>query len=191
MRERPGMYIGSTDARGLHHLVWEIVDNGIDEVLAGFGNNITVTVKEDNSIVVEDDARSLSRHHAEIQVTDKGIFVTDLNSSNGTFVNQTKIVQQKLNHDDLVQFGSVIFRLVDETKSGDFHPDFHPVNVPLVPNSGLSILMRVSPEKSRVNMQDLLKQQKSAPTGSVLMIQGNDDSQRTSAKLRVLLDSDS
>jgi adenylate cyclase len=142
----------------------------------------------DNSIVVEDDARSLSRHHAEIQVTDKGIFVTDLNSSNGTFVNQTKIVQQKLNHDDLVQFGSVIFRLVDETKSGDFHPDFHPVNVPLVPNSGLSILMRVSPEKSRVNMQDLLKQQKSAPTGSVLMIQGNDDSQRTSAKLRVLLE---
>lgn len=141
----------------------------------------------DNSIVVEDDARSLSRHHAEIQVTDKGIYVTDLNSSNGTFVNQTKIVQQSLNHDDLVQFGSVIFRLVDVTKITDTHS----VNTPLSINSGstskLSILMRVSPEKSRVNMQDLLQQQ-STSTGSVLMIQGTDEAQRTSAKLRVLLE---
>lgn len=137
----------------------------------------------DNSIVVEDDARSLSRHHAEIQVSENGIYVTDLNSSNGTFVNQAKIVQQKLNHDDMVQFGSVIFRLVDEVKSVP-----NEVNVPAIGNSGLSILMRVSPEKSRVNMQDLLQQQKSAPKGSVLLIQGNDETQRTSAKLRVLLE---
>ena len=64
----------------------------------------------DNSIVVEDDARSLSRHHAEIQVTENGIYITDLNSSNGTLVNQIKIIQQKIDHDDLVQFGSVVFR---------------------------------------------------------------------------------
>ncbi len=132
----------------------------------------------DNSIVVEDDARSLSRHHAEIQVTDKGVYVTDLNSSNGTFVNQAKIVQQKLNHGDMVQFGSVVFRLVDELQP--------PVSQP--PSSGLSILMRVSPEKSRVNMQDLLQKQQTAPKGSVLLIQGNDETQRTSAKLRVLLE---
>ncbi len=151
----------------------------------------------DNSIVVEDDARSLSRHHAEIQLTDRGIFVTDLNSSNGTFVNQTKIIEQKLNNGDLVQFGSVVFRLVDElptvSSSGS---NFGSKPLATVTNQNLnpSILIRVSPEKSRVNMQDLLQPprrspQGSSPQGSVLMIPDNtDQSQRASAKLRVLLE---
>ncbi|MCQ3907650.1 MAG: ATP-binding protein [Mycoplasmoidaceae bacterium] len=59
VRKRPGMYIGSTDVYGLHHLVWEIFDNSVDEVLAGNADLITIILKKDGSISIQDNGRGI------------------------------------------------------------------------------------------------------------------------------------
>ena len=75
IKKRPGMYIGSTDQRGLHHLVWEILDNAIDEALSGYGNEIVLTIKNDNSIEIKDFGRGLPyKMHESGKATTEVIF---------------------------------------------------------------------------------------------------------------------
>ena len=89
VRLRPGMYIGTTGSKGMHHLLWEIVDNSIDEVSNGFGNTIKVVMHTDNSITVIDDGRGIPvDKHPKLGVSGVEVVFTQLHAG-GKFNNDS------------------------------------------------------------------------------------------------------
>src|SRR5579883_2406484 len=86
VRVRPGMYIGATDQRGLHHLIYEVVDNSIDEVMAGFASTVSVTIHADSSVTIEDNGRGIpvEEHHQRPGLSTLEVLMTILHAG-GTF----------------------------------------------------------------------------------------------------------
>ena len=89
VRKRPGMYIGSTGSRGLHHLLWEIIDNSIDEAANGFANEISITLNEDMSVTVEDNGRGIPTGiHPDLKISGVEVVFTQLHAG-GKFNNKS------------------------------------------------------------------------------------------------------
>ncbi|OLP18174.1 adenylate cyclase [Leptolyngbya sp. 'hensonii'] len=136
----------------------------------------------DNDIVLENEARGLSRHHAEIQVMADRILLQDLNSRNGTFVNHKKVTQQELLDGDLLHLGKVAFKFVQAPASS--LQDAVSSDI-----SSLSIVRRLSSVgQTQIDFEELLHPEPTRYAGSILKLRQQDTQQRSADKLRILLE---
>ncbi len=143
----------------------------------------TIGREIDNSIILLH--KSLSRHHAQITVNEHSVIITDLRSLNKTFVNERIIEQCQLKDGDFIRCGSVLFQFVHSLDKKALQS---PTQSPQSDVSSLSILKRFSPEQTRIQMEDLLEQDNTTQTGTVLKLRQQDVRERGVDKLKILLE---